>query len=97
MKKYLAVYKGGSGEIIEKKSRFIAHVENVESVGEAQEFIELMKKEYWDKNECRAVMRTLQRGASNVYFAETESALTIPPHSGRLQQEIKNVLIIFHN
>ena len=48
MKKYLAVYKGRSGEIIEKKSRFIAHVENVESVEEAQEFIELMKKEYWD-------------------------------------------------
>ena len=55
MKKYLAVYKGGSGEIIEKKSRFIAHVENVESVGEAQEFIELMKKEYWDaRHNCYA-------------------------------------------
>ena len=47
-----------------------------------------MKKEYWDKNECRAVMRTLQRGASNVYFPETESALTIPPYSGKLQENI---------
>ncbi len=55
MKKYLAVYEGGSGEIVEKKSRFIAHVENVESVEEAQEYIEMMKKEYWDaKHNCYA-------------------------------------------
>lgn len=55
MKKYLAVYEGGSGEIVEKKSRFIAHVENVESVEEAQEYIEMMKKEYWDaRHNCYA-------------------------------------------
>ena len=55
MKKYLALYEGGSGEIVEKKSRFIAHTANVESVGQAQEFIERMKKEYWDaRHNCYA-------------------------------------------
>ena len=33
-------------------------------------------------------MRGLQRGASNVYFSQTVSALTIPPWSNKLNQEI---------
>ncbi len=40
--------EGGTGEIIEKKSRFIATVRNVESEEEAAAFIEEMKKKYWD-------------------------------------------------
>lgn len=45
-------------------------------------------KEYNDSEECMAPMRGLQRGASNVYFSQTESALTIPPWSNRIHQEI---------
>lgn len=40
--------QGGSGEIIEKKSRFIATIRSVESEKEATEFIDEMKKRYWD-------------------------------------------------
>lgn len=42
------VYKGGSGEIVEKKSRFIATVMPVKNEEEALEFIEAMRKKYWD-------------------------------------------------
>ena len=42
------VYKGGVGEITEKKSRFIATVRPVESEDEASAFIAEMKKKYWD-------------------------------------------------
>ena len=41
---YKCVYLGGEGEIVEKKSRFIATVEAVESEEEAIAFIEKMKK-----------------------------------------------------
>lgn len=42
------VYLAGEGEIIEKKSRFIATVRIVHSEEEAIRFIESMKKKYWD-------------------------------------------------
>ena len=45
---YKTVYKGGEGEITEKKSRFIATVFPAESEEEAQRFIEEMRKKYWD-------------------------------------------------
>lgn len=49
------VYKGGSGEIVEKKSRFIATVQPAASEEEALEFIEKMKKKYWDaRHNCFA-------------------------------------------
>ena len=46
------------------------------------------KKEYNDPVSCTAQLRVLQRGASNVYFSMTASALTIPPWSSKVQQEI---------
>lgn len=42
------VLEGGSGEIVEKKSRFLATVRPVETEEEASAFIEEMKKKYWD-------------------------------------------------
>jgi uncharacterized YigZ family protein len=51
------VYKGGVGEIIEKKSRFIAHVKAVDTEEEAALFIEEIKKKYWDaKHNCSAAV-----------------------------------------
>ena len=44
-----------SGEIVEKKSRFIANVRKVESEAEAIAFIEEMKKRYYDaRHNCSA-------------------------------------------
>lgn len=49
------VYSGGSAEIVEKKSRFIATVRPVESEEEATAFIAEMKKKYWDaRHNCSA-------------------------------------------
>ncbi len=49
------VYQGGVGEIVEKKSRFIATVESVSSEAEALDFIAAKKKEYWDaRHNCYA-------------------------------------------
>ena len=42
------VYRGGQGEIVEKKSRFICTVLPVNTEDEAIEFIEKMRKQYWD-------------------------------------------------
>ncbi|MBS6398254.1 MAG: YigZ family protein [Clostridiales bacterium] len=52
---YRTVWEGGSGEIVEKKSRFIATVRPVETEEEALAFIEEMKKKYWDaRHNCSA-------------------------------------------
>ena len=48
MDSYKAVYQGGEGEIVEKKSRFIATVHPIESEEEALEFIAGLKKKYWN-------------------------------------------------
>ena len=45
---YNTVYMGGEEEIIEKKSRFIAVVEHVESEEEAISFIEVVRKKHWN-------------------------------------------------
>ncbi len=52
---YKIVYRGGEGEIVEKKSRFIAEVRPVHSEEEALEFIESVRKKYWDaRHHCFA-------------------------------------------
>ena len=52
---YKTVYWGGTAEIVEKKSRFIAHSAHVESEEEALAFIEQIKKQYWDaRHNCHA-------------------------------------------
>ena len=52
---YRVVYEGGEGEIVEKKSRFIATVRPVEIEEEAVAFINEMKKKYWDaRHNCSA-------------------------------------------
>lgn len=48
LEKKKTIYLAGEGEIVEKKSRFIATVKIVHSEEEAVEFIERMKKKYWD-------------------------------------------------
>jgi len=48
LESFRTVFKGGVGEIIEKKSRFIATVLPVETEEAALEFIEQTKKKYWN-------------------------------------------------
>ncbi|MCR5756143.1 MAG: YigZ family protein [Acetatifactor sp.] len=52
---YRVLLEGGEGEIIEKKSRFIATVRKCETEEEAVAFIEEIKKKYWDaRHNCSA-------------------------------------------
>lgn len=52
---YRTVYTGGTGEVTEKKSRFIATVVPVRSEEEAQQVIEEIRKKYWDaRHHCFA-------------------------------------------
>lgn len=55
MDAYHTVYRGGSGEIVEKKSRFIAEVFPVTSEEEAMQYLEETRKRYWDaRHHCWA-------------------------------------------
>jgi uncharacterized YigZ family protein len=55
LESYQIIEYGGTGEIEEKKSRFIANVSAVETEEEALAFIEARKKEYWDaRHNCYA-------------------------------------------
>lgn len=55
IKDYKTIYEGGTGEIIEKKSRFIASIAHVESEEEAVAFVEQIRKKYWDaRHNCSA-------------------------------------------
>ncbi len=46
MERYKILYQGGQGELVEKKSRFIATIRPVRSEEEAGTFVEEMKKKY---------------------------------------------------
>ncbi|SFB86568.1 YigZ family protein [Butyrivibrio sp. YAB3001] len=52
---YRVIIENGTGEIVEKKSRFIANVFSVESQQQAEEIIAKISKEYWDaRHNCYA-------------------------------------------
>jgi len=52
---YQIIRSDGFAEVVEKKSRFIANIRQVVSEEEAVNFIEEMKKQYWDaKHNCSA-------------------------------------------
>lgn len=49
-----------------------------------------LKKEFRDPVPCSEELHTVQRGASNVYFSITQSALTIPPWSKKIQNLLED-------
>lgn len=52
---YIALVKGGEGEIVEKKSRFIGQIMPVSSEEEAYAFVESVKKKHYDaRHNCFA-------------------------------------------
>ena len=52
---YRTIYCDGTDEIVEKKSRFIAHIGLAETEEEALAFVERIKKRYWDaRHNCYA-------------------------------------------
>ncbi len=52
---FKTIYENGEGEVIEKKSRFIAITAPVQSEEEALAFLESIRKKYWDaRHHCYA-------------------------------------------
>ena len=96
MIKHKAVYRGGSGEIIEKKSRFIANVKSVETVEEAQAYIEEMRKKYWDaRHNCSAFSvgteRVITRCSDD---GEPGGTAGKPMLDVLLGEEIRNIVVV---
>ncbi|MGX6445257.1 YigZ family protein [Neobacillus sp. K501] len=57
LSRYYTVKETGENEIIIQKSRFIAHIKRAETEAEAQEFIQALKKKYWDAtHNCSAYL-----------------------------------------
>lgn len=90
------VYSGGEGEIIEKKSRFIATVRPVASEEEAVAFIAEMKKKYWDaKHNCSAFVlgerQEISRCSDDGEPAQTAGR---PMLDVLLREDIHNVAVV---
>ena len=48
MEEFKTINKNATAEIVEKKSRFIAHVFYIETIEQAEEYIKNVKKQYHD-------------------------------------------------
>ena len=93
---YRTVYEGGTGEIIEKKSRFIATVLPIESEEEAIAFIDAMKKKYWDaRHNCSAYVlgenHEIQRCSDD---GEPSKTAGRPMLDVLLLEDIHNVVVV---
>ena len=90
------VYEGGEGEIVEKKSRFIATVKPVGTEEEAGAFINEMKKKYWDAtHNCSAFVvgdrQEISRCSDDGEPAQTAGR---PMLDVLLKEEIHNVAVV---
>ena len=93
---FRTVYEGGVGEIIEKKSKFIATVLPVESEEAALEFIEQMKKKYWSAtHNCSAfvigINNEIQRCSDD---GEPSKTAGKPMLDVLLGEELHNVAVV---
>lgn len=93
---YKIVYKQGEGEIVEKKSRFIAHVYPITQEAQALEIIETCKKKYWDaRHNCYAYVigrnQELQRFSDD---GEPSGTAGKPILEVLLGKELHNTLVI---
>ena len=95
-KPYKTLYEGGVGEIVEKKSRFIATVEKIDTEEEAQAFIAKMKKQYWDaRHNCYAFVagknQELQRCSDD---GEPGGTAGRPMLEVLLREDIHNIAVV---
>lgn len=90
------ILEGGQGEIVEKKSRFIATIRPVESEEEATSFINEMKKKYWDaRHNCSAFVlgerQEISRCSDDGEPAQTAGR---PMLDVLLKNELTNVCVV---
>ena len=87
---------GGSGQIEEKKSVFIANIARADSEEEATAFIEAMKKKYWDaRHNCSAFV-VGERGELTRCSDDGEPSGTAgrPMLEVLLRENIKNIVVV---
>lgn len=87
---------GGSGQIEEKKSVFIANIARADSEEEATAFIETMKKKYWDaRHNCSAFVIG-ERGELTRCNDDGEPSGTAgrPMLEVLLRENIKNIVVV---
>ncbi|WP_304943980.1 IMPACT family protein, partial [Vallitalea guaymasensis] len=48
VEKYLTIFEDNEAELVEKKSRFIATIKHVETEEEIKDFLEGIRKKYWN-------------------------------------------------
>lgn len=93
---YRILYEGGEGEVVEKKSRFIASTKPVSSEEEAMAFVEEIRKKYWDaRHHCYAYVIG-NRGQLCRCSDDGEPAQTAgrPMLDVLLGEEIRNVCVV---
>ncbi|MBD5477801.1 MAG: YigZ family protein [Lachnospiraceae bacterium] len=90
---YRVVVEDGQGELVEKKSRFIATVKRVENEEEAAGFIEAVKKKHWDaSHNCSAfVVGSLTRCSDD---GEPSGTAGRPMLEVLLGENLKNVAVV---
>ena len=93
---YRTIHRGGTGEIEEKKSRFIANVRPVRSEQEAQAFLEEMRKKYWDaRHNCHAfVIGERNEVARSSDDGEPDGTAGHPMLDVLLLEKIHNVAVV---
>lgn len=93
---FKVVISGGEAEVELKKSRFIAHVEPVESEEEATAFINRMKKQYYDaRHNCYAYV--IGKDGDRVKYSDDgEPAQTggFPIYNVLKETGVRNVCIV---
>lgn len=93
---YKILYRGGEGELVEKKSRFIATTRPVETEAEAMAFIEEMRKKYWDaRHHCSAYVIG-ERGQTARCSDDGEPAQTAgrPMLDVLMGAEVRNICVV---
>lgn len=90
------LYRGGSSEIVEKKSRFIATLEKIETEEDALAFIAKMKKQYWDaRHNCYAFVagknQELQRCSDD---GEPNGTAGRPMLDVLLREDLHNLAVV---
>ena len=93
---YDIIRQGGSGEIVEKKSRFIATVAPANTEEEATAFIASMKKQYWDaRHNCSAfVVGDGQCITRCNDYGEPSGTAGRPMLDVLLNENVRNVVVV---
>lgn len=93
---YRVIIEEGEGEIVEKKSRFLATVKKVENEEEAVAFVEAMKKKYWNATHNCSAMVVGERGELTRCSDDGEPSGTAgrPMLEVLLSENLRNVAVV---